>query len=95
MHTAKQVFKKSLEKVCLNVDLISFDQRYYIRSYCIFNFLPLPLLHYLDHTGTATWLNCSVAFWSKEKQFLHMVDGVCAVFKNTLNFTTFMKRNRT
>ena len=35
-----------------------------------------------DYTGTTTWLNCSVAFWSKEKQFLHMVDCVCAVFKN-------------
>jgi len=38
-------------------------------------------------------LQCSVLV--KRKQFLHMVDGVCAVFKNTLNFTTFIKRNRT
>jgi len=42
---------------------------------------------------TCDVLNCSVAL--KEKQFLHMVDCVCAVFKNTLNFRTFIKRNRT
>jgi len=41
------------------------------------------------------WTAVSVAFWSKEKQFLHMVDCVCAVFKNTLKFKMFIKRNRT
>jgi len=51
--------------------------------------------HYLccineDYTGTATWLNCSVEFWRKGKQFLYMVDGVCAVLKTTLNFTTYI-----
>jgi len=39
--------QQTLEKVCLNIDLISFDQRYYIKSYCISIVLPLPLLHYL------------------------------------------------
>jgi len=39
--------QQTLEKVCLNIDLISFDQRYYIKSYCISIVWPLPLLHYL------------------------------------------------
>jgi len=36
MHAAKQLFQKSLE-VCLNIDLISFNQPYYIKSYFISN----------------------------------------------------------
>jgi len=28
--------QQTLDKVCLNIDLISFDQRYYIKSYFIF-----------------------------------------------------------
>jgi len=39
--------QQTLEKVSLNIDLISFDQRYYIKSYCISNVRPLLLLHYL------------------------------------------------
>jgi len=31
----------------LNIDLISFDQRCYIKSYRVSNVWPLPLLHYL------------------------------------------------
>ena len=33
----------------------------------------------------------TVVFRSKGKQFLHMVDGVCAMLKNALKSTTFIK----
>jgi len=54
--------QQTLEKVCLNIDLIIFYQRYYIKSYYISIVLPLPLLHYLRlcrNSGVAE-LQCSV-----------------------------------
>jgi len=62
MHTAKLLFWKSLEKVCLNIDLISFDQRYYIKSYCISNVWSLHLLHYLSlyRSSNVPELQCSI-----------------------------------
>jgi len=86
--------QQTLEKVCLNINLIRFDQRYYIKSYCTSNVLPLPLLPYLrlHRDSDVAELQCNVLI--KKKQFLHRVDCVCAMFKNALNFTTFIKRNR-
>jgi len=46
----------------LNIDLISFDERYYIKRYCISNAWPLPLLHYLRlyRNSDVAELQCSV-----------------------------------
>jgi len=54
--------QQTLEKVCLNINLIRFDQRYYIKSYCTSNVLPLPLLPYLrlHRDSDVAELQCNV-----------------------------------
>ena len=78
--------KKSLEKVCLDINFIYLWSTLLHKKdteYLMFD-------HYLccineQHRG---WI---AVCRPKGKQFLHVVDGVCAMLKNALNSTTFIK----